>query len=290
MPTDQELQAIADGAAPAAKVETPAGGQGDTQKQTPAPVSFKDEDIVELTINGEKVQKSYRDVKDGWQRQEDYTRKSQEVANRIKEVKELYDGLTAKQKELVTKEEAIDAVLGRTPRGGNKAVPADDDVVPYGTVKQTVQELLAQEREATTKAQNEQFQAYDQQRTYQRWEEKVGDTVERLTKENPVLTTVPNLIVGLKKMAQQDNPQTEAEMLSAIIKAGKRVASDIDKHFDERQKQADIKRKQLRENGPEPGGKTTAFKAPDKSYVKGRKINWDELEKDVTSYLEDMDE
>jgi hypothetical protein len=290
MATDAELQAIADGGTPNVKVETPAGGQVETKVQTPAPVSFKDEDLVELTVNGEKVVKPYREVKDGWQRQEDYTRKSQDVANRLKEVKELYDGLTAKQKELVTKEEAIDAVLGRTPRGGAKEVPADDEVVPYGTIKQTVAELLKAAREEDSRNLSAQFTQQNEARTFERWEEKVVDTVEKLTQAHPILAKLPNLVGSLKRMAKDDNPQSESEMLAAIVKAGKRVAKDIDDDYSERRKQDDIKRKNLREHGPEPGGGQTSFKAPEKSYVKGRKIDWDGLEKDVIAQLESMDE
>ena len=290
MATDAELQAIADGTTtPETKVETPVAGQVVEQKQTPTPVNFKDDDLVEFTVNGEKVQKTYREVKDGWQRQEDYTRKTSEVASRLKEVRELYEGLTAKQKELVTKEEAIDAVLGRAPQGGHKQTVADDEVVPYGTIKQTVADMLKAAREEDRQLLSQTLSATAEQATFARWEEKVVDTVEKLTAAHPVLGKIPNLVGALKREARDANPQTESEMLAAIVKAGKRVAKDIDDDYSERRKQDDIKRKNLREHGPEPGGGQTSFKAPEKSYVKGRKIDWDGLEKDVIAQLEAMD-
>lgn len=254
----------------------------------PTPVSLKDEDLVELTVDGQKVHKSWKEVRDGGQRQEDYTRGKQEVALRLKEVKELYDGLTAKQKEVFDKESAIDAILGRTS-GLNKPASNDDEVVPLGTIKQTVQEMLNAERAEFQKTMTSQLENANTQRVYERWEEKVVDTVEKLTKDHPILAKIPNLVGALKRAAKDDNPQTEQEMLSAIVKAGKRVAKDIDDDYAERRKADDVRRKQLKEKGPEPANGQTSFKAPDKSYVKNRKVNWDELEKDVVKAIEDMD-
>lgn len=288
-PTDAELQKIADGATGTPETKVEDAGKVINEQQKPTPVSLKDDDLVEYTVSGEKVVKTYKEVKDGWQRQEDYTRGKQEVASKLKEVKELYDGLTAKQKELFTKEEAIDAVLGRTPRT-NKPAINDDDVVPAGTVKSMVQEMLAQEREAFNKTLSASLASQSEAQTFARWEEKVVDTVERLTKEHAILAKIPNLVGTLKKLAQADNPQSEAEMLQAIVKSGKRVAKDIDDDYAERRKQDDIKRKNLREKGPEPAGGQASFKAPEKSYVKGRRIDWDGLEKDVIAQLEHMDE
>src|SRR4051812_47410594 len=97
------------------------------------PVSIKDDDLVEITVDGKPERMTYAEAKAGFQRHQDYTRKTQAVSAQRKELENLYSGLTAKQKELLEKETAIDSILGRSKP--NKAEENLEDVTTVGQVR-----------------------------------------------------------------------------------------------------------------------------------------------------------
>ncbi len=273
--------------------ETELGGGGtSTETETPVdlssatPVTFKDTDVVEVTVDGKPERMTYAEAKAGWQRQADYTRKTQGVSAKARELQTLYEGLSTKEKALLEKEAAIDAILGRSGPKTKQEELNPEDVTTVGQVKKMLDEFRASMTgEVSTKLTAAQQEA-EQQRTFQRWEDMTQQAVTSLTKENPLLGKIPHLDAILKKEAKQYNPQSEQEMVQAIIKAGKKLANEFDTEFKERSKQNALRKSQLRENGPAPKGGETVFQSPKKAYGTGRKIDWKDIEKDVISAIE----
>ena len=252
---------------------------------TPVPVSLKDDDLVEVVVQGQKVTKPWKDARAGIQMNEDYTRKTQAVAQQAKELQELFDGLTAKQKQLLEKETAIDTILGRTPQ--NKEVtPAPDEVITYAQLQAALkdQATALDQRHQSTMA--EIAQRNEEARNWQRWEDLTTQATDSLVKEHPVLADIPQLSLVLKREAMKDKPTCEKELVEAIVKAGKSTADKLEKGYTERKKAEAIKRQNLTLKGPEQSRGTPQLAPTKKTYGSGRKVNWNEIEQDVIAALE----
>jgi hypothetical protein len=254
---------------------------------TPTPVSLKDDDLVEVVVRGEKVLKPWKEARGGVQMQEDYTRSKQELAKQAKELTDLFTTLKSRESTIAEKETALDAILGRAPRHETKPdVIGDDDVV---TGKQ-MKEILAKQRgefetTLTTKL-DEQSSRSSQERLFQRWEDLTTETVESLKKETPVLSRIPQLDLLLKREALADKPQSEGELKQAIVKAGQRLAKQLDDEYTERRKAEVTRKKEIIDRGPTLAKGGPQFQPPKKSYGERGRINFDELERDVLAAVE----
>lgn len=111
-----------------------------------------DEDEVELftvTINGEEKQVSLEEALSGYQRQEDYTRKTQEVAETKKEAQERSAELNAQHEQFVQRAKMLDEVLNRDLRpymGINWEQLQMENPSEYAVKLQEVQNLKAQKQ------------------------------------------------------------------------------------------------------------------------------------------------
>ena len=262
------------------------------QQQTATPMAIPDDALVEVQVDGKPVVKPWKEARANIQMHEDYTRKSQSVAAQAKELRELFDGLTAREKAIVEKETAIDTILGRTKssKGDSQTQLADDDVPTVGQIKALLKEHSDSLTTTVTSKLTEQRTADEQAATFRRWEDLTQQTVESLQKEHPILAKVPQLDIILKREALKDKPQTEKEMTAAIAQAGKRLAETFDAEFTERKKKEAVRKQELTAKGSQPPGGTPSFTAPKKSYGERARINFDEIERDVLAAIEGADE
>jgi hypothetical protein len=276
MPNEPIVEPIVDGTE--GVVDAGAGNE-------PKPVALKDEDLVEIQVNGERIVKPWKEARAEMQMRADYTRKTQGVAAQAKELKELYDALKNREGSVAEKEAAIDRILGRQPNPAT-AKPDPDEVI----TRAQMQEILAEDRKAmeasfSTRLTESSTKA-DQARLYQRWEDLTTNTVDSLLKEQPILKSIPQLSLVLKREALEDKPQTEQEMTAAIVKAGKRIAAGLDSAYAERKKEEAVRKQSLTTKGAEPAGGHALLTPSKKSYGDRGKINFDELEKDVLAAIE----
>jgi GTP1/Obg family GTP-binding protein len=182
----------------------------------------------------------------------------------------------------------LDKVLGRTPKTEAPAI-ADDEMITHGQLKQLLGEQFGALEQRMTKGAEARTQEESETRTTQRWEGLIETTTEKLVKEFPNLEDIPHLATMLKRVARETNPTTEKEMLQAIIDAGKNTSERLESRFVERQKEAATKKVALVTNGPVPPGGSPQI-TTQKSYMKGRSIDWNDLEKDVTAHLQSTEE
>lgn len=255
-----------------------------TPTPEPTPVSLKDDDIVEVLVDGQPVRKPWKEARGGIMRQEDYTRKTQAGAEERRRLGELYEQVKARQEVIAQKEAAIDAILGRTPNVPQPNQLPDDEVITAGQMRQILAEHARTLRgEVDSRVEQSSAQA-EETRQFQRWEDKTTETVGALVKEHPFLEDVPNLDLVLKREALKEKPQSEADMFQAILRAGKSLADKLEKRFQERQKELSLKKSKLTQNGPEPKGGTTQFTSK-KTYGTGRVVDWQDIERDVISAI-----
>lgn len=281
------------------------GGQGNdglgttttvttTTAETPVvggatPLQIKDEDIVEILVDGQKVQKPWKEARGYIMRQEDYTQKTQKVATQAKQVQELFEGLTKREKDILDKETALDRILGRATPADKEPSYQPDDVLTFSQVKALLTEHSKTVAQSVASVIGEQTQASEQARAFQRFDELTSQTVDSLVKENPLLAEIPELAIVLRAKAKEAKPTTEREMIAAIYDSGKKIAAGLESKFVERQKAAALKKAQLASSGPEPRGGTPQFQTQ-KTYGKGRKINWGEIETDAIAAAEGLDQ
>lgn len=260
-------------------------GTNSTSEGQPAPkqpVSLKDDDLVEVIVDGQPQTLTYREAKAGWQRQQDYTRKTQTVASKLKEIETLYGGLKTREQEIQEKELAIDRILGRAPA----EAPVDGDaVVTTATLNKVLADFTGRLQGELARGYATQAAAIKEEQTFQRWQDMTTSTVQELVKEYPALEDIPHLEGILKAEAARTNPQSERDMIAAILQAGKTMAERQEKRWQERRKQEVQRKQDLVSKGPERSGGTLP-PPQKKSYNKGRAINWSDLEKDVIAALE----
>lgn len=271
-----------------------------TETTVVTPVSLKDEDMVEVEVGGQKVQKSWKDARSSMMMHEDYTRKTQATAAQAKELKELFDGLTAKQKEILEKETALDAILGRSKPNEKPQAVGDDDVVTGKQARELLASALKEQSEKLTSDLTNKFSTEtsqrEQARQFARWEEKVDEVADRLVKEHPVLKRIPQLSLVLKREALSEKPENEKEMVAALVQAGTKMAKAFDDEVTERIKQKTVKKEELVRKGPQaPGGSSTSsidtFVKDSAKYMRSnRGINFDKIEADVLAALDSLDE
>lgn len=262
-------------------------GADDKKVDEPQLASIKDDELVEVVVRGETVRKPWKEARAGIQMQDDYTRSKQDLAKQAKELQTLYEAVKGRQSELDTREAAIKAALG-----GHKAEePPDPDEV---LTRRQLQEILNSHSkdvdERLSKTWNERSEADTQARMFERWEGLTTQTASHLIKEHPVLAVIPELATVLKRAAAKDGPQTEDDMVKFMTAAGNKIAADLEKHTTESHKEEALKKKRLVENGPLPPGGRASFEPPAKSYVKGRKVDYNAIEKDVISAIEQLNE
>lgn len=270
--------------------QNPGGGNVDTSLNTERkPVQLKDDDLVEITIDGKPEVVPYKDARGMVMRHADYTRKTQTVAQERAKLQELFDGLKSRAEQIAEKEAAIDRILGRQPQNQHQDLP-DDEVMTAGQVR----EMLRKEREAF---QNEHRQSIGktveqlrEEQVFSRLDAMTGDAVDALVKEHPVLGDIPNLHSTLKLQAREFNPRTDRELVEAILKSGKKMVERIDARYVTLSKEKALTKKKLVSNGPERQGGVTQFQTQNKTYGKGRKIDWNELENDVVAALENIED
>lgn len=260
---------------------------------TPTPVTLKDDDLVEVVVRGEKVTKSWKDARSGIQMHEDYTRGTQANAKTAKELQDIYEGLTTRQKAVADKEAAIDAILGRTGSVGKTVeTPKPDEVLTYAQLQEYTKSLRDDiTREVTTKFE-EQSKQQSQSQQFQRWEDLAQTTVETLSKEDPALKDIPQLDTVLKREAMKDKPTSERELVAAMVKAGKNLSKVLEDRYNERDKAKAARREALKNASPAQVVGTPQIAAPTKTYMKGngRKIDYAAIEADAIAALDALEE
>lgn len=272
---------------PNAQTVDPATQSGSGGEVTP--FSIPDDAQVEVVVRGETVRMPWKQARGGIQMQEDYTRSKQDLAKQGKELKDLYEAVQAREKSTAEKEAALDAILGRTKPTEKKEL-ADDEVVDGKTVR----DLLAKQREefqsTLTSTLDRTRQEDLQARQYQRWDDLTNEAINALKKEHPLLENIPQLDLVLRREAMTDKPQTEAEMKTAIVKAGQRIAKKFDDAYTERRKQEVTRKQELQTKGPALSQGVPQLAPPKKDYGQRGKINWNELEADALAAVEAFEE
>ena len=286
-PTDAQLQDLSSSET---QQEPSADTASETDSSTPQQeaTSLNDDQLVEYRVNGEVKQAPWKDVRDGIQRQQDYTQKTQAIASRNRELEGVASQLQAREQAFVKllddPKQLIDLAQARMGPQQHQPPPNPDEVATYGHVENTVQARLNELDQRVDQRIQATAQREEASRQYQRLEDQSNRTFTSLKDEHPVLSKIPNAEIAIRQMAAETQPQTIDAMVSAMKDAGAKLAGDLGSHYKEQAKVDAVNATKVTNQSIEPAGGSPVLPKP-KSYGQGKKIDWSDLDKDAEAWL-----
>ena len=223
-------------------------------------------------------------------RQQDYTKKTTEVANQRREIEAAAQQLAQYREKVQFAEQLIgnpQTALQWAQSQLQQQLPQlpPDPTAPL-TVAQAQQMMTAMNSriaQAEQLAQAEVAKARQFGQQYVEDKMAVADygaaihqTLENIYKDNPVLKLDPNFEDMLRYRVGLREPQNIEETLQAFQEVGKEFASNLDKFYQSRFSQNQAQTQQLANTGIElPGG--TPPPVPKPSFVNAGKLDWNRL-------------
>ena len=281
-PTEAQLQDL----------ETPqesSTSETDSSAPQQEATSLNDDQLVEYRVNGEVKQAPWKDVRDGIQRQQDYTQKTQALASRNRELEQTSSQLQAREQAFVKLLDDPAQLIGlaQARMGGQpqqQQPPSPDEVATFGAVEQSVNAKLNELDYRVNQRIQESTSREEAARQYQKLEDTSNTTYKAITESHAVLTKLPNAEVTIRQMAAESNPQSLNDMISAMKEAGAKLAGDLESHYKEQAKVDAVNATKVTNQSIEPAGGTPVLPQA-KSYGKGKKIDWSDLDKDAEAWL-----
>jgi|13_taG_2_1085334.scaffolds.fasta_scaffold00549_9 hypothetical protein len=284
-PTEAQIQELDTPQEPSAETAP----ETDSSAPQSEPASLNDDQLVEYRVNGEVKQAPWKDVRDGIQRQQDYTQKTQALASRNRELEQSASQLQAREQAFVKLLDDPAQLIGlaQARMGGqpqNQQPPSPDEVATFGAVEQSVNAKLNELDQRVNQRIQESTSREEAARQYQKLEDTSNSTYKAMSESHPVLTKLPNAEVTIRQMAAEANPQTLDEMVNAMKEAGAKLAGDLESHYKEQAKVDAVNATKVTNQTIEPAGGTPVLPQA-KSYGKGKKIDWSDLDKDAEAWL-----
>jgi hypothetical protein len=299
-------------AAVSAPVETPPApvsrpsGEAPAVAATPAPVSDKPVvDGIDVEFEPGKVQRLTRqEIKDGWLRQADYTKKTTEAA----EMRKQAEAVMARGQQMEAEREQLRQVLSN-PQAlmylaqqqlAEAQGPQYDPNAPVnmGQVSQlaeyNAQQLQAhlQQMELNSQALAEEAKQAAVQEVTNRLEtakytESINATLSDVYKEYPILKSVPEMEDIIRFRVAQSKPADIAEANKAFIRIGAEVAKSVKESFAAVNKEQVIAKTNLVNGGIEPPGGAAVPSVAPQPYrdAKSNTIDWARLRQGAEAYV-----
>jgi len=281
----------------------------DTSTTQTAPVVQPDPSI-EVDFDGEKRKLTAKEIRDGYLRQQDYTRKTTEIARVRKAAETVAQAYQQQQEEraayatfMSDKARVAEYMAKQFGPDGVAALlehlqgtQLEDPNTPATLSK--VEQLTSQKLAEIQRAQVEMEQRF-QQTLEERLERERNDLatraqrveydrvlnpfVDKLLEDNPILQAVDNVETLIRFKVARMNPQDPDEAKEMFQKVVKEQVEKLQTKFVETNKQTLLNKEKLRQ-GIEPPGGAGVVPQP-KKYVTGRRVDWDALEADAISSL-----
>ena len=269
--------------------QEPSTSETDSSTPQSESASLNDDQLVEYRVGGEVKQAPWKDVRDGYQRQQDYTQKTQALASRNRELEQTSSQLQAREQAFVKLLDDPAQLIGlaQARMGGqpqHQQPPSPDEVATFGAVEQSVNAKLNELDHRVNQRIQESTSREEAARQYQKLEDTSNSTYKAITDSHAVLTKLPNAEVTIRQMAAEANPQTLDEMVNAMKEAGAKLAGDLESHYKEQAKVDAVRATKVTNQSIEPAGGTPVLPQA-KSYGKGKKIDWSDLDKDAEAWL-----
>jgi len=262
------------------------------------------EPMVEVDFGNGKVEKlTAKQIKEGWLRQQDYTKKTQELAEHRKQLEPI---ATAYQKAMEEREQIKE--LLSDPRAlmyllqqqvaaqgpvmdPNEPITAGQAQQYLSAQAQQLQQRIEQLEQKLVKGVNEtrQVAAQEAQDLIEtaRHAESINATISSIYEEHPVLQSVPEMEDLMRWRVAQRKPQTIEEANTAFKEVGAELAKAINDKFVALNKQQVVTQQKLVTHGIEPPGGAGPQPSPESFRdPKTGAVDWKKLSAAATSYMD----
>ncbi len=245
-----------------------------------------DDTVVTITVDGEEKEVTVKEMREGFMRTSDYTRKTQTLAEEKRQIAAAVEKIKEREKglnDLISDPNRLMQLASASMQTNQKEPDLqDEDVLTVGQVKK----LLMEERAQVARALQQDKVVQSQQQVVQQMEAKANQAFDKVFAEVPDLKQqIPFVEDVLKKMALDYKPEDLDQMSDAIIKAGGKLAKQLG--FDKKKTSPTDSKNKL--EGIEPPGGSVIPPPADKVYHdpnKKGKVDWKALEKDATEWME----
>lgn len=283
-----------------------------TAEVTPTPTAppVQEDPSIEVDFDGDKRKLTAKEIRDGYLRQQDYTRKTTELARVRKAAETVAQAYEQQQREraefadfmsdhrkvaqYMAKQfgpDAVSALLenlqGQQAQNPNEPVTLDRveqlSNQKFEQLQRQQQELEAKFQQTLEERLQQERQSIESQRARTEYDRVLNPFVDKLLSDNPVLQAIDNVETLIRFKVLQSNPQTVEEAKSAFEKIVKTQVEKLQSKFVETNKQTLINKEKLKQGIEPPGGGGIAPQP--KSYTKGRRVDWDALEADAITSL-----
>jgi hypothetical protein len=244
---------------------------GDTQANaTPVTPS----EMYEVKVNGQTIKVPLDELRNGYSRQQDYTKKTMDLANERNtwtqretqyqtELRQHQDQLNRISQFL--NEPRVQSALRQLQAG------IEDPNKPL-TAEQVLQ-LQRQEAARQQEMFSGEFQRIQQELEVRhlanQYAGEIDSTIKQLQDKHPVLQDIDGLGQLLKQHVAQRNPQDISEAKQYFVEIAEAMANKLTSRFQTQQKQAAVDQAKLVKNGIETGGQTPAIVPPEKKFKLG---------------------
>lgn len=253
-----------------------------SQNSATAP-SISEDTVLEIDVGGEKQEVSVKDLRAGFMRNQDYTQKTQTIADQRRELETIAGQMQQREQAFTDMMQDPQKILalaaGQQGKAQKQPELADTDVPTVATIKQ----LMAQEREVVRAEAGQAQQQMQQQQVVQQMEAAAKTAFTKVYDAIPDIKDVPFVEDTLKKMALEEKPDSLEKMQAAIVKAGSTLSKTYG--FKAKSEPKTAPSSKLK-GGIEPPGGSTMPPPPNKTYGQGKKIDWSELDKDAIAWME----
>jgi hypothetical protein len=270
------------------------------------PVSLKDEDFVEVVVDGTPQLMSYKDAKAGWSRTAKFTQEMQQVRQReaeleqraqtVDQIVEQRDTLVSflKNKDLVSRymqevfgqaqQQAAQQLVAQGADPGEVATLQEAEAIAARHVQgieQRLQETVTNLHSEISRA----TQELEDKREIAAFASELDTHVDKIFSENPVLKVIPNANELVRYEVSKMHPRNIAEAKQMFIDVTQSMVEGIRSQFVSQNKQAVVEKQKLTTINLEPPGGSAPVVAPTSYKGKDGKVDWNALRATALTYL-----
>lgn len=222
------------------------------QVQAAAPV---EETLYEVKINGQTHKVPLTELTSGYSRQQDYTRKTTELAEQRRQWE---DAISQRDQQIQEVRQFFAHPQVQQALAALRAGSTDPNA-----------QLTVQQAQQLMQSQFQQANQVNEQRLAQMayeievrnlasgYAREIDGTIQSLNAKHPVLADIDGFDQILRQKVAERQPQTLEETKRLFVEIGEAAAAKLEARYATQQKQAAVQNLALKKNGIEPPGGTT---------------------------------
>lgn len=259
---------------------------------------LKDDDLVEVTVNGEQVQLPWKEAKGGIMRQQQFTREMQSLRAREKQFESQQGATATLQQErdaaiqlLQSKELLRQFAQQMHPElfGGGQPTINPEDIATVGQVNSRVEQVLADLETKLESRIGQATQTIEDRLAAAKIGSQINETIEGLFNEHPYIKSIiPRAEDMLRYEVLQLAPSTPQETLEAFKQVFGGWVEGYKASVQQTTKQNVVQKQKLLATNIQPSGGTPPQPAPQQFFnASSGKLDWAAMTATAKAMLKD---